>query len=503
MKQSTYKKLLKRFWVLFLVPNLYGMEYGEVKHNIDECCYGKTSGEQAFVEITKDALKIKSIHSPEEAIDIMGELFNAFNVRREKDEDMKTYLGGKNIAFYKGKAYINGFFPIDYSYDNLYLTNGKRAPYRVEQLYKVLGFNKSAAKKIEAIGRMSNNFHMLEKSVNYFPIQSFWDDIKDIPNTQISYALNDYRSHFKEWSHEYIKAAADYMISLRGLGVDTRNLRLNLKNLHTSYYKATKKTQSLFGDYLKEFGKYIAYFNYDDSKNFLAEIRASSRSKSALDHWIDIIQSPEYNRYTHTEYMIRYQHRNKSAPLYLISFNDVCKNCEQMLAETTPQKNGKYNTVVVSAENYANSRSRNRLDHLTNFSFLQLQLHPKYFNASSVSNTISIPDHYYNPVTHESWHRIDSNLNNAPWHNSVSVSNTISIPDHYYNPVTHESWHRIDSNLNNAPWHNPNSDLSNAPWHNSDSDNAPWYIPDSNSERYYYDKDTGSEYYYDSDEGWI
>ncbi|MCR4623287.1 MAG: hypothetical protein K5780_01335 [Alphaproteobacteria bacterium] len=436
MKQSTYRKLFKRFWVLFLVPNLYGMEYGVVKHNINECCYGKTSGEQALVEVTKDALGIKNIHSPQEAIDTMEELFDAFNIRREKDEDMKTYLGGKNIAFYKGKAYINGFFPIDYSYDNLWLTNGKRAPYHVKQLYEVLGFNKSAAKKIEAIGRMSNNFHMLEKSVNYFPIQSFWDDIKDIPNTQISCALDDYRRHFKEWSHEYIKAAADYVISLRNLRINTKNLKLNSKNLDTSYYKATKKTQELFREYLKEFGKYIAYFNYDDSKNFLAEIRAAGRSQSALNRWIEIIQNPEYNRYTHTEYMIRYQHRNKSTPLYLISFNDVCKNCEQMLAETTPQKNRKINTVVVSAENYANSRSRNRLNHLTNFSFLQLQLHPKYFNASSVSNT--------NNVTHESWHRIDSNLNNAPWHNSVS-----------------------------------------------------------DSERYYYNQNTGSEYYYDSDEGWI
>ena len=482
MKQSTYKKLFKRFWVLFLVPNLYGMEYGVVKHNINECCYGKTSGEQTFVEVTKDALGIKNIHSPQEAIDTMGELFDAFNIRREKDEDTKTYLGGKNIAFYKGKAYINGLIPTDYSYDNLWLTNGKRAPYRVKQLYEVLGFNKSEAKKIEAIGRMSNNFHMLEKSVNYFPIQSFWEDIKDIPNAQISYALDDYRSHFKEWSHEYIKAAADYVISLRNLRIDTRNLRLNPKNLHASYYKATKKTQELFMEYLKEFGKYIGYFNYDDSKNFLAEIRASSRFKSALDRWIDITQSPEYNRYTHTEYIIRYQHRNKSTPLYLISFNDVCKNCEQMLAETTPQKNGKYNAVVVSAENYANSRSRNRLDHLTNFSFLQLQLSPEYFHAPSVSNTISIPDHYYNPVTHESWHRVDSNLNNAPWHNPDSnLNNAPSIPDHYYNPVTHESWHRVDSNF----------------------DNAPWYIPDSDSERYYYNQDTGSEYYYDSDEGWI
>ena len=103
MKQSTYKKLFKRFWILFLVPNLYGMEYGVVKHNINECCYGKTSGEQAFVEVTKDALGIKNIHSPQEAIDTMGELFNAFNIRREKDEDMKTYLGGKTSHFIKEK----------------------------------------------------------------------------------------------------------------------------------------------------------------------------------------------------------------------------------------------------------------------------------------------------------------------------------------------------------------------------------------------------------------
>lgn len=100
MKQSTYKKLFKHFWVLFLVPNLYGMECGVVKHDINECWHKGISGEQTFVEVTRDALGIKNIHSPQEAIDTMGELFDAFNIRREKDEDMKTYLGGKNLAFY-------------------------------------------------------------------------------------------------------------------------------------------------------------------------------------------------------------------------------------------------------------------------------------------------------------------------------------------------------------------------------------------------------------------
>jgi len=448
MKQSMLKKLFKRFWILFFIPNLYGMEYGVIKHHINEYSHEGALGEQSFVEVAQDALGIKNIHSPQEAIDTIGELFDAFNIRREKDEDMKTYLGGKNIAFYKGKAYINGLIPTDYSYDNLWLTNGKRAPYRVKQLYEVLGFNKNEAKKIEAIGRMSNNFHMLEKSVNYFPVQSFWDDIKDIPNTQISYALNDYRSHFKEWSHEYLMATADYIKSLRDLRIDTRNLRLNPRNLHTSYYKATKKILPLFREYLEEFGKYIAYFNHDDSKNFLAEIRASSRSKSALDRWIDIIQNPEYKRYTHTEYMIRYQHRNKSTPLWMISFNDVCKNCETMLAETTPQGSYEYNSVVISANEYANSRSRNRSDHLTNFNFLQLQLHPKYFFSPFGSDTDpTLSQQYYRSPTLDfddaPWHNPDSNLNNAPWHNPNSKSNTVSIPDHYYNPVTHESWHRI------------------------------------------------------------
>lgn len=384
MKQYTYKKLFKRFGVLFLVPNIYGMEYGVVKHDI----YGEPSGEQFFMEVTKDALGIKNIHSPQEAIDKMQELFDAFEIRRKKDILQQIQLGGKNLAFYKGKAYINGLIPTIDIYDHLYLKTDQKSEYQVVQLYEVLGVNKEYSKKIETLARLNKCFNLLTHSIENFPIQ-FWNNIRGKDNSQIDAASNKYRKTYNNWNYK-LQATVDYIKSLQDFGIDTRNLELsqelalNMQMLHNTYSEASQKVQNILAKYLEEFGKYIAYFNIYDSVKFLNEIYQLSKTYFLLDYWIDVIKRPEYNRYTHTEYMIRYLHQNELTPLYMISFFDVCKICEKMLAETTPEKSWRYNTFVVSAKKYANSRKRERPDDQTNFSLLLLQLHPKYFNYQFV-----------------------------------------------------------------------------------------------------------------------
>lgn len=396
MKLSSYKKLFKRFWMFFFIPNLYGMECGVVGNHINQCSQIESDGKRAFVGISKDALGIENISSSEEVINIMDELFRAFVVRRNKDEETKTYLGGKNLAFYKGDAYINGLIPTNYGYDNLWLKSGKRKPYHVKQLYEVLGFNKNEAKKLENMTRIRNNFYVLFNSSEKHYVRSFWNKIRGKTYSEINTLLNAELKQYGDWSYEYgenecaeesekIKAVSDYIKALHGLGIATKDWELSkdleprLKTLHKSYCEAAAKTQKVLEKYLEEFGKYITYFDIDDGVEFLTTIYQLSSSKAALDCWIKTFSEPKYKRYTHTEYMIRYMHRNETTPLCIISLNDACKICEQMLAKTTSQESGRYNTIIISAQKYANSRARERLDDNTNFSFLQIQMHPKYF----------------------------------------------------------------------------------------------------------------------------
>lgn len=383
--------------MLSFIPNLYGMECGVVGNYINQCCQIESDGKRAFVGISKDALGIENISSSEEVINIMDELFRAFEARRAKDEETKTYLSGKNLAFYKGDAYINGLIPTNYGYDDLWLKNGRRKPYHVKQLYEVLGFDKNEAKKLENMTRIRNNFYVLVNSSEKLYVRSFWNKIRGKTYSEINTLLNAELKQYTDWSYEYsanecaeeyekIKAVSDYIKALYGLGIDTKDLELSkdleprLKTLHKSYCEATDKTQKVFKKYLDEFGKYITYFDNNDGTEFLTTIYQLSSSKATLDCWIRTFSEPKYKRYTHTEYMIKYMHRNETTPLCIISLNDVCKSCEQMLAKTTPQESGRYNTMVISMQEYASSRARERLDDDINFSFLQIQMHPKYFH---------------------------------------------------------------------------------------------------------------------------
>ncbi len=258
----------------------------------------------------------------------------------------------------------------------------------------MLGYNKDEAKEIEDMARISNNFLPLKEAVerNYYSVKNFWNVIRE--KTKIRdidpILIEHVRKYNQEWIHNCMKAAADYIKSLRRLGIYTKNLELSDNGLEYSYRESIKRVQSLFKEYLVRFGKYISYFNPNDSTEFLTKINQSNN----LNYWIDL--ASKYNRYTHTEYMIRYQHGNKSSPLHLISYLDVCENCEQMLAETTPQENMKYNTVVISEQEYSwndknkSTRKKQRSDDLTNFSFFQLQLDWKYFHGFSGQNIAPI-----------------------------------------------------------------------------------------------------------------
>lgn len=423
MKQ--YVKFLKFLWLLFIVPSLYGMVSDESNlkrsHSLSEVkIEGQESNpkkakvnkkygvavdldkypnfikaiEQAlgvndpdlqkeaissFIKAAEQALGIDNLVSTEDALDMIGESFDAFEIRRKKNESKRTKLGGKNILFYKGDAYLNGLIPINYDYDNLWINSKRRPPYKVMQLCDILEYG-DRKKELEAIGRIAYCFPLLSesiKSMDYSTIRSFWNKIKFQKNKEINSTFEAYLNISNTWSYKYddfdkhLKAAADYIKSLNELGVYTRNLKFNEKGLSESFYKVENKTKDLTKGYLEEFGKYIKELDENDGNNFLKYLK---NSKNYLEDIQELYYGSEedslsyYKKYTHTERMPQYLRKRDSIlsePFYAVSYNDPCTNffnssidrCEQMLAEITPEDGDKPNTVVISGCPYYDSRN--------------------------------------------------------------------------------------------------------------------------------------------------
>ena len=421
MKQCI--KFLKFLWVILIIPSLYGMEnlapnnnkrpysFSEVQKenqepNLKKAKIDKKYGvavdldkypnfiksiEQAlgvndpnlqkeaisfFIKAVEQALGIDNLVSTEDALDMIGESFDAFEIRREKNESKRTKLGGKNILFYKGDAYLNGLIPINYAYDNLWINSKRRSPYKVIQLCDILEYG-DRKKELEAIGRIAYCFPLLQEVLTWNTIREFWYDIRGKGNRQIDSMFEKHMGKSENWPSKdpnfdmYLIAVADYVKSLNKLGIYTRNLKFNEKGLSESFYKVENKTENLMKGFLKKFGEYVKELDENDGNNFLKYLK---NSKNFLEDIQELYYGSEedslsyYKKYTHTERMTQYLRKRDgilSEPFYAISYKDPCTDsdpqidhCEQMFAKTTPEepirkrKNSDENDITIETEKH-------------------------------------------------------------------------------------------------------------------------------------------------------
>ncbi len=221
---------------------------------------------------------------------------------------------------------------------------------------------------MNAIADIYEIFPKLTEAFSYFPIQKFWNEAKFQKNSEIGQTVLRYKEKYKPWSYKYLELAANYIMSSRNLQINTIHMDFKQEDLLISYRKAEKTNK----DFLIKFGEYIGTFNKEDKDSFINQLQ---NIKNSLKEAPDLCNM--YKRYAHTEYMVKYlqkQNGNEAEPLYMVSYYDICQNCEKLLAETTKEENEKNNTIVISVHNYIDSRYRDRPKDLVNKSFLQIHL---------------------------------------------------------------------------------------------------------------------------------
>lgn len=308
------------------------LTFGKAQSNI---------GDEKFLKVINEAFGVHLVDR-KEGESLVWEALNAFEPHKK----------GKNILFWNGKAYVSGLF--SYVPD---LRIGNRI-YHVIKLYEILGY-----KEIVALESIPAGFPFLKKSMNWFSIKNFWEEARKQEDSEMSETLQKHKGLCKQYFHEYLEWAAEYIKSSRNLGINTKNLNLSSEGLLKPY----KKAEKVMREFLEKFSNYIGEFNKEDQKRFIEDMNNTKNLLYAPSLFDD------YGKYWHTEYMVRYlQKYNK--PIYGISYYDMCRQCEMLFAESTREELGKDNTIIISGYDYKMSRSQAHPYILSNKSFLQVQL---------------------------------------------------------------------------------------------------------------------------------
>lgn len=350
-------------------------KYGVTKYSLDDC--------PDLVNVVKQILGV-DISSKEKAKDLIIKVFRILN---------KNKTGGTNFLLWNGTIYLNGLIPISDFNGSLQIKEVREEPYPVLQLCEILGYkDKKTKRKLEAAGRIADCFPLLNESLDWNPVNAFFDEAKVKKNLQIDSLLDKYLQE----NAERIEAVAEYIKALRSLGISTVKLKFNRNELLKSFNEAENKTKDLMKGFLEEFGKYIKELDENDGINFLERLK---NSKSYLKDIQELYYGSKeddllyYKKYTHTERMVQYL-RNQKEPFYAVSYNDPCTNlnpsinrCEQMLAEITPEDDTKPNTIVISGCPYYGSRGdkinqRRENPDLVNHSLWLFQLSPEPYQIN-------------------------------------------------------------------------------------------------------------------------
>ncbi|MBO7642370.1 MAG: hypothetical protein J6S86_04385 [Alphaproteobacteria bacterium] len=365
-------------------------KYGIVTNSIHDC--------PNFVKVVGDILKI-DISSEEEAKSLLTNIFCVFKKRRNEVKNIEGKYRSTNILLWDGKLFLNGAMNISHCFDDFSYSTSDRCihAYPTIQLCDLIDFK---VIEMEAIQNIVNIFPKLWKILTTIQpdlddeirlsIGSFFNKTKGAKNDQeISKILQEYKKKYakNKRKFELIELESRYVKSIRILGIDTPVCNSLEGEIRESFEISKDIIRTKINEFLEKFGKYIKLFNNEDGELFLNQVRKLKELNMTISKYLECAEilclESQFNRYTHTEYMVRYFQKQNNAmkiPLYMISFFDACPNCEEKFAEITSQQEGKFNTIMISGFPYHSSRSDNGLElrknssNSVNSSFLQIRL---------------------------------------------------------------------------------------------------------------------------------
>ena len=236
--------------------------------------------------------------------------------------NLKEKYNGRNVLIYKGKYYINNFYPVieaDEKYlqlaDILQLTGVKDIKKRFEDLYNIL----EQYHKLKSRREITQDLEMKAKTEALFFTQVLFTYIKFF---EISYL-----------------PVPDFS---------------NTENLD---------------DILNIDKKYLDYW-----EKFLTSIKDLKLSNLFTGQ-------NNANQFLHAEFLL-YYHLQKAGsfnfPLYFVSYPHMCKNCETFWAQKTTYEKDKYNVICISKEDpksgtYTKKQRNEKMGKMRNNSLLQIR----------------------------------------------------------------------------------------------------------------------------------
>ena len=233
--------------------------------------------------------------------------------------NLKEKYKGRNVLIYKGKYYINNFYPVieaDEKYlqlaDILQLTGIKDIKKRFEDLYNIL-----------------EQYHKLKSR------REITQDLEMKAKTEALFFTQVLFTYIKYFETSYLPVP-DFS---------------NTENLD---------------DILNIDKKYLDYW-----KNFLISIKDLKLSNLFTGQ-------NNANQFLHTEFLL-YYHLQKTGsfnfPLYFVSYLHMCKNCETFWAQKATYEKDKYNVICISKREPESGTytKKQRNKGIVNNSFLQIR----------------------------------------------------------------------------------------------------------------------------------
>ena len=247
---------------------------------------------------------------------VCQEIKNLYNC--EDTINLKEKYKWRNVLIYKGKYYINNFYPV-LDADERYL-----------QLADIL--------QLTGMEDVKQRLINLEEQLNLY------------------HKLKGQGKEISQELEEGVKTEALFF---------TKVLFTYIKYFATSYLPVPdfSNTENL-DDILNIDKQFLAYW-----KNFLTPIKNLKLSNLFRGQ-------NNANRFLHTEFLLYYRLQKTdsfSFPLYFVSYLHMCKNCETFWAQKTTYEEGKYNVICISKKEPESGIHTKRKKEEVNNSFLQIR----------------------------------------------------------------------------------------------------------------------------------
>ncbi|OUM64825.1 hypothetical protein PIROE2DRAFT_60415 [Piromyces sp. E2] len=294
-----------------------------------------------FIKTIENAFGIK-ITNVIDGLILVKEAFRAFESRMERNDENRA-----NILFYNGEAYINGFRPT-ISFNDFYLRDKTFQP---KQLCDILGYSRD---ELAAFKLIRDSMDSIMESIenNHYTVRDFWYEARDKTEAQIDILEKKYINEAPPFLETNIRNTANFILAARVIGFNTD--RSPFKDY--IFKKAYEMTVEKNYEFLNKVYNYISVLGPEDAQQF-KEVYLDGEYIELAPDFVDEVKLDSHTEFI-VQYLIKTSKDTRKEPVYLVSYFDMCDECESLYLNYNPPKPTEIKTVVVSGYPYKYSRTK-------------------------------------------------------------------------------------------------------------------------------------------------